>query len=192
VGVFGGGCQATSQNYVFSPLPTGWEDAQLEEPSTHLLLPGEEVTFHFPDGTHHTARIWEDGFITLPLVGSVKAEGKTLHELGKEVHDLYVPRFYKHWWMTGTLDQRVYHVGGQVKSPGRQLYIGATTVTKAIQSAGDFTNFAAKKRVKLTRADGQGIEVNCIKAAKEPALDLPVYPGDKIAVPQRTFWDSFW
>ena len=88
-------------------------------------------------------------------------------------------------------DTRVYSVGGQVRSPGRQVYVGATTVTKAIQSAGDFTDFAAGNRVQLTRADGKIILVNSVKAARDPSLDPPVYPGDKIVVSQQTFWDSF-
>jgi protein involved in polysaccharide export with SLBB domain len=106
------------------------------------------------------------------------------------VYELYVPRFYR----PGVIpvpDRRVYFVGGQVRSPCRQMYLGATTVTKAIQSASDFTDFAAKRRVELTRADGQKLVIDCERAARNPALDLPVYPGDKIVVPQRHLWDSF-
>jgi len=78
-----------------------------------------------------------------------------------------------------------------VRNPGRQVYIGATTVLKAIQSAGDFDDFAAKTRVEVTRTDGTFIKVNCIKAAKDPKLDLPIYPGDKINVPMRGLLDTF-
>ena len=99
-----------------------------------------------------------------------------------------MPDYYKRLTIIVTGEQRVYSVGGQVKAPGRQVYISATTVTKAIQSAGDFTDFAAKKRVKLTR-NGRTLTVDCVKAAKDPSLDLPVYPGDKIDVPQRGPFD---
>ena len=56
---------------------------------------------------------------------------------------------------------------------------------KAIASAGGFTDFANKKKVKLTRVDGRTQTVNCVKALDNPSLDLEVYPGDKIHVPRR-------
>ena len=141
--------------------------------------------------TPHEEHIKDDGTITLPLIGAVKAVGKTSGELQTEIHGLYVPTYYKRLTITVTGEQRVYYVGGQVRQPGRQVYIGKTTVTKAIQSAGDFTDFAAKTRVLLTRADGKTLTVNCIKAAKDPSLDLEVYPGDKIEVPLRDWRDIF-
>ena len=126
----------------------------------------------------------------MPLIGDVNAAGRTYAELNETVYELYVPRFYR----PGTFripDKRIYFVGGEVKSPGRQMYLGATTVTKAIQSAGDFTDSAAKRRVVLTRADGAKFVVDCEKATRNSSLDLLVYPGDKVDVPQRTFWDWF-
>lgn len=154
---------------------------------------GDQVTVKF-SGTvdqipPHEERIKDDGTITLPLIGAVKAAGKTPGDLQKEIHDLYVPDYYKRLTVTVTGEQRVYSVGGQVKAPGRQVYISATTVTKAIQSAGDFTDFAARRRVVLTRATGERLIIDCKKAAKDPALDLPVYPGDKIDVDQRGIGD---
>jgi len=160
------------------------------------LRVGDRVTVKFsgtPDQNlqTHEQVIKDDGTITLPYIGEVKAVGKTLGELQKEVHDRYVPDYYKRLTVNILGEQRVYYVGGQVRSPGRQMYIDATTVTKAIQSAGDFTDFAAKRRVELTRADGKKFIINCEKAAKDPSLDLPVYPGDKIHVPQRGIGEIF-
>lgn len=137
----------------------------------------------------HEERIKEDGNITMPLIGAIKAEGKTPGELQKAITAAYVPKFYKRLTVTVTTDRRIYYVGGQVRMPGRQEYLGPTTVTKAIQSAGDFTDFAAKTRVELTRANGKFVTVDCVKAAKDPSLDLPVFPGDKIHVPQRDWRD---
>lgn len=155
---------------------------------------GDLVTVKF-SGTietipSHEERIKSDGTITLPLIGAVKAAGRTPGELQTEIHDLYVDEYYKRLTVTVTSEQRVYYVGGQVRSPGRQVYLGATTVTKAIQSAGDFTDFAAKRRVELTRGDKR-LLIDCLKAAKDPSLDLPVFPGDKIHVDMRGLFDLF-
>ena len=83
---------------------------------------------------------------------------------------------------------RFYYVGGEVKRPGAQPYLGKTTVTKAIQSAGDFTDFAKKTKVQVIRADGTTLRVNFNKAIDEPSLDPPIYPGDKLHVPRRILW----
>jgi polysaccharide export outer membrane protein len=82
---------------------------------------------------------------------------------------------------------RFYSVGGEVRSPGRQVYISRLTVIKAIQSAGDFTDFAKKNKVQLTRVDGRSFIVDVTRALKNPKLDLEVYPGDTIHV-ERKIW----
>ena len=62
------------------------------------------------------------------------------------------------------------------------------TVLRAIDTGGGFTDFAAKKRVQLTRAGSKKvITVNCVRALTHPDLDLEVFPGDKIFVPKRWF-----
>ena len=60
------------------------------------------------------------------------------------------------------------------------------TVLKAIASAGGFTDFANKKKVKLTRVDGRTVYRQLRQGAgRDPELDLEVYPGDKIYVPRK-------
>ncbi len=135
----------------------------------------------------HSEPIKEDGTITLPYIGAVQAAGKTPGQLQNEIHNLYVPKYYVRLTVTVKSEDRVYYIGGEVKQPGRQLYVGETTVTKAIQSAGDFTDFANQRKVWLIRANGKRIKVNCNKAFENPSLDLPVYPGDQIQVPRRFF-----
>ena len=127
----------------------------------------------------------EDGTITLEHIKDIKAEGKTTGELQREIHDAYVPTFYKRLTVTVKTDRLLYYVQGQVRQSGRQEYLGATSVLKAIASAGDFTDFAKRRDVVVTRKDGTVLHVNCVKAAKNPALDIPIFPGDKILVQPR-------
>jgi protein involved in polysaccharide export with SLBB domain len=137
---------------------------------------------------HRTARqepIKEDGTITMPDIGHVQAAGKTAGELQNEIYNLYVPKLYRHLTVTVNTGDRVYYVTGEVKQPGRQLYAGQMTVTKAITTAGDFTDFANHKKVWLIRANGQRIKVNCDKALQDSSQDPPVYPNDQIQVPRR-------
>jgi len=152
---------------------------------------GDQVIVIFSDTSlqPHEERIKDDGTITLHLIGTVKAVGKSPGELQKEIQELYVPKYYQPGRLTITVksQERAYYVGGEVRNPNRYIYSGAITVTKAIQTAGDFTDFANMKKVRLTRADGKNITVNCKKAQEDATLDPPVFPGDKVHVPRR-FW----
>jgi polysaccharide export outer membrane protein len=132
--------------------------------------------------------IKEDGTITLPDIGRVKAVGKTIGELEDAIHDLYVPKVYLHLNVTvNTSSDRVYYISGEVKAPGRLIYAGPITVSKAITSAGDFTDFADRGDVILIRSNGDRFELNLnrIISGKDP--DPPVYPGDQIKVGRRIF-----
>lgn len=134
----------------------------------------------------HEEQIKGDGSITLPLVGTFQAAGKTTGELQKEIQKAY-SKYYVSMNVTVKAPERYYSVGGEVRSPKRDVYVGGTTVIKAIQSAGDFTEFARRNKVILTRANGKTLTVDCDKALRNPRLDLPVYPGDTIHVPRRYF-----
>ncbi len=152
---------------------------------------GETVNISFsgtPDQIlPHEEIIKEDGNITLSLIGSIRAVGKTAGELQNEIHDLYVPKYFVRLTVTVKPGDLVYYVRGEVRQPGRQLYVGEITVTKAIASAGDFTDFANHSNILLTRANGQRIKVNGDKALQDSSKDPHVYPGDQIVV-DRKIW----
>ena len=132
--------------------------------------------------------IKDDGTISLPYIGRVQAAGKTPGQLEDAIHDLYVPKYYTHLNVTvRTSNDRVYFVRGEVKNPGRMVYTGDITVSRAITSAGDFTDFADRTEVYLIRANGQRFKLNLkrILAGEDP--DPPVYPGDQIEVTRKIF-----
>jgi polysaccharide export outer membrane protein len=128
----------------------------------------------------------EDGTITLPYIDRIQAAGKTPGELEDYIQSLYVPAYFTHLSVTvKTTSDRVYFVRGEVHSPGRLIYVGPITVTKAITSAGDFTDFANHSAVYLIRSNGQRFKLNCDKILNGDAPDPPVFPGDQIEVKRR-------
>jgi len=182
------GCQTSPDPVVFSPIPGDGESASQIQTYSEILRVGELVVVKFsgvsaPPPTHEE-RIKEDGTITLPDVGAVTAINKTPGDLQKELTEAY-RKYYKNLVVTVVPQDRVYYVGGQVRTPGPKAYLGKTTVATAVQAAGDFTEFANKKKVSLTRPGQKPVRVNVIEALKDPAKDLPVYPGDRIDVPRR-------
>jgi protein involved in polysaccharide export with SLBB domain len=156
------------------------------------LQVGDAVTVTFadlppPQPTPFEVRIHDNGTITLLHNQEFKALGKTPGELEKDIWKCYVPRFYPYMTVTVTPTSatRFYYVDGEVMRRDRQVYISRITVLKAIASAGGFTDFANKRKVKLTRVNGRTSVINCIKAIDHPELDLEVFPGDRIWVPRR-------
>ena len=154
-----------------------------------VLRPNDLITVVFSGinnpPKNHEERIKEDGMLTLPLELRIRAEGKSVGQLQKEIHDLYVPDYYKMLTVTVNTENRFFYVSGEVRQPNRVLYSGEMTVTKAIAASGGFTDFGNKKKVRLIRANGQVVVVNCLEAQSRPELDLPVYPGDQVLVKRR-------
>jgi protein involved in polysaccharide export with SLBB domain len=195
------GCASSYDNPVFSenpvvpsPTMTGSPgDTASSEADAARFHRGETVVVTFSGLSQDletemppsTQIIKDDGTISLPYIGSVKAAGKTPGELQNAIQDLYVPKYFVRLTISVTSQDLVYYVGGEVNHPGVFQYLGQTTVTRAIKAAGDFTDFANRGKVWLIRASGQRIKVNCNEALEDPSQDPPVYPGDQIQVPRR-------
>jgi polysaccharide export outer membrane protein len=137
----------------------------------------------------HEEQIREDGYFNPPLLGrAIKAAGKSIGELQEELQKLYVPDYFKSATITVRRQDSYFFVGGEVKAPGQKPYLTEMTVLRAIQTAGDFTDFSKKTKVQVIRANGHKEKpVDCLKAIKDPKLDLPIFPGDQIIVPKRRF-----
>ena len=113
--------------------------------------------------------------------------GKTIGTLEQELEKEYVPRIYRTINVTIRTADRFYFVGGEVRQPSRQLYVGRITVTQAIQSAGDFTDFANQRKVRVIRANNKVQIVDCEAALEDPTKDALIYPGDRIVVDSKIF-----
>lgn len=191
------GCAGTPPTRAVA-VPPGAADAtnfvSSIQSGTEVLGVGDTVTVTYNDLPMLTppfeGQIKADGSITLMLNQKFTAAGKTRGELEQEIRKRYVPDYFKNMTVNVNVrsDTRLYYVGGEVRSPGGRMYISRITVLKAIQSAGDFTEFANRKKVKLTRADGsKPIIINVTKVLSDPTKDVEVFPGDTIHVPKK-FW----
>jgi protein involved in polysaccharide export with SLBB domain len=182
VGLMAGGCR--SSEAVYSDVPVAAYTGRIDSAADTLVLHvGDLVTIHLPDAAQpFEDRVKEDGTITLPLIGSIVVVGKTARELGKQLREKYARLGIV---IPAPREDFVYYVAGEVKSPGLQEYIGETTVTKAIQAAGDFTEFANKKKVKLIHPDGRYEVITDLLKAINPPHDPAVHPGDRIEVPRK-------
>ena len=135
----------------------------------------------------HEERVKEDGTITLTLIGSVKAEGKTPGQLQEAIRNRYVTNgFYTPSLnVTVKAPDRYFYVGGEVRGANKYSWVEGMTIVKAIQNAGYFTDYAKRTKVRITRQDGKTFTVDYDKAIVDPSRDVPIYPGDSITVPKK-------
>ncbi len=160
--------------------------------STQILKAEDLLTITFADLPIQVmpfeGRIKEDGTVTLILNQTFMAAGKTAGTLEKEIRERYVPKYFKYMTVTVKVAEgsRFYYVGGEVKSPGSKPYVARINILEAIQSAGDFSEYARRSGVVLYRA-GKKIPVDCKKAKTKPELNIEVLPNDRIEVPKSLF-----
>jgi polysaccharide biosynthesis/export protein VpsN len=160
------------------------------DPGADQLFRGDRITIVFSGPPNppppHVEQIRSDGYISPPLLpGSVQAAGRTIGDLQQELHQRYVPDYFRTLTITVKAEERFFFVGGHVISPGRQPYLSGMTLTKAIQVAGDFTIWAAKGNVQITRTDGRTEEHDVNAILRDPRLDPPIYPNDAVYVSRR-------
>lgn len=139
-----------------------------------------------------TRTVGPDGDIFLPLVGRVRAVGRTVDDITEELtarysHELVEPQI--------TVSIREYagmkvYVGGEVLSPGMRPYRGGLTVVQAIMDAGGFKTTASLSDVILIRKGPEGepvgskINVKDILHKAKFGKDVPLGPSDIIFVPR--------
>jgi polysaccharide export outer membrane protein len=147
------------------------------------------------DGESQHLRVNDNGELEVPYIGLVPASGKTCRELAYTIKGALEKEYYYHATVILAVDRvseksrgRVY-VYGSVKGQGPQeLPPDETyTVSKAIIRAGGFGDFANKRKVKVTRKNGQDFTVDLKRVIEEGRTDedLALQPDDQIYVPQR-------
>ncbi len=128
-----------------------------------------------------------DGFISLPMVGEVKADGKTPEELAAEIKQKLSP-FVQEPKVTVIVREvnssRVY-VTGEVARPGAYPLKGRTSLVQAIALAGGLSAFASDGILVIRNGENAGIPVRYSDLVTDGAsrTDFVLQPGDTVVVP---------
>jgi polysaccharide export outer membrane protein len=196
-----------------SPMPSIPKATQVDPPTTSTVMrtnsmtvlddkkrlgPNDFVSFRVVedrDNESQHLRVNDNGELEVPYIGLVPASGRTCRELAYSVKSLLEREYYYHATVIVAVDRvseksrgKVY-VYGNVKGQGPQEIPAdeTYTVSKAIIRAGGFGDFADKKKIKLSRKNGQTVIVNLKRVIEEGHTDedVVVQPDDQIYVPQR-------
>src|SRR5947208_3195037 len=147
------------------------------------------------DNESQHLRVNDNGELEVPYIGLVPASGRTCKELAYSVKSLLEREYYYHATVIIAVDRvseksrgKVY-VYGNVKGQGPQEIPAdeTYTVSKAIIRAGGFGDFANKRKVKVTRKNGQDFTIDLKRVIEEGRTDedMVLQPDDQIYVPQR-------
>lgn len=169
--------------------------------SQQKLGPGDRVTYRVIEDQDEprSLTITDSGDLEVPYLGLVHAAGKTSRQLAQEVKSMLERKLYYQASVIIAVElvnkSRVtgkVYVTGQVRNKGGyEIPAGETfTVSKAILSAGGFSDFSDKKHVRLIRKTGDGkqtLTINVLDVWEKGKLeeDLAVQPDDLIVVPAR-------
>ena len=143
--------------------------------------------------------ITDSGEVEVPLIGRVRASGRTCKELAEAIKPMLQREYFIHATVIIGLDSAsvksrgTVYVSGQVRSQG-PIEIPAEdrlTVSKAILKAGGFAEFSDNRKVKLVRSKADGkvetiiVDVDAILTKGQIDKDPVLQADDRIIVPRK-------
>lgn len=155
--------------------------------------------FNVPDLSREM-QVDASGRISMPLVGTVEASGKTAAELSKSIEAALRQRYVRNPEVTVNIKSsvsQVVTVDGQVVEPGLYPVTNQMTLMRAIASAKGMSEFARVNDVVILRTvDGRRMAGLYDVAAIRQGVydDPPIYANDVIVVgdsPQRRLFRDF-
>ncbi len=158
--------------------------AAASQPTTYRLGTGDKVrvTVFGEDDLSGEFVLDGSGFISMPLIGQVQANGLSTDELARSItaklEDGYLnePRV-----SVSVSTYRPFYIIGQVNKPGEYPYVNDMTVLNAVALAGGYTDYANESTV-YVRANGE-TEEHAMRADSTSRI----HPGDVVRVPKSAF-----
>jgi polysaccharide export outer membrane protein len=163
--------------YAAAPMPVAYD-------SGYRLGAGDKlrVVVYGQEGLTNTYAIDAAGSITMPLIGSVPARGRTPASLAAEITAKLRNGFIREPSVAVEIDSyRPFFILGEVAAPGQYPYVPNMTVESAVAIAGGFSPRAKRDRVTLTHSDGAGTSRYVVP------LGTALGPGDTVQVGERWF-----
>ena len=138
-------------------------------------------------------KVGKDGYIKVAFLDPIKAEGLTVIELEDKLQEAYVPDYYKDIQVSVLL-LSTYFVSGDVREPGEKGLGKGITLTRAIDAARGFTDFANRRNVKIFKTIGgkQVVRKYNLKRIEAGREDDPlIEPNDRIYVSRKSILGIF-
>jgi polysaccharide export outer membrane protein len=179
---------AYGRSYGMVPAPTAVAYAAAPMPAVHdaayRLDAGDRlrVVVYGQEGLTNTYAIDAGGAITMPLIGSVPARGRTPAGLASEITAKLRNGYIRDPSVAVEIESyRPFFILGEVAAPGQYPYVPNMSVESAVAIAGGFSPRALRDRVTLTHSDSSGSMRIVVP------LGTALSPGDTVLVGERWF-----
>lgn len=151
----------------FASLAQAWSSdaAVLSSKQTTSVLASEADDYLIGPGDVLDASVWKDealtrscvvrpdGFISFPLIGDVRAAGRTVSQLKADMEkkiEPYVPQATMSLEVKQVNSLLIYIIG-KVNAPGRFIMNANVDVLQALATAGGLNVFAKRNKIKIFR-----------------------------------------
>ena len=163
--------------YAAAPMPAAHDTAYRLDAGDKL-----RVVVYSQEGLTNTYAIDAGGSITMPLIGSVPARGRTPAGLAAEISAKLRNGYIRDPSVAVEIETyRPFFILGEVAAPGQYPYVPNMSVESAVAIAGGFSPRAQRDRVTLTHSDNAGSNRAVVP------LGTPLSPGDTVLVGERWF-----
>ncbi len=174
-----------------APAPTyNWK---AENALGYRVGPGDVVKINVwkHDELSQQVTVRPDGALTMPLIGDVKAEGKTVEEIaadvGGRVHKYFQDQPPVTVQIAEVRSYKVYVVG-EVQRGGEFTPNHQITALQGLALAGGFTRFANTDRIIIVRKDARGerripFDYSAVVEKGDLQQNLALQSGDTVIVP---------
>ena len=140
------------------------------------------VVVYGQEGLTNTYAIDAAGSITMPLIGTVPARGRTPAGLAAEISAKLRNGYIRDPSVAVEIDSyRPFFILGEVAAPGQYPYVPNMSVESAVAIAGGFSPRAKRDSVTLTHSDAAGSTRVVVP------LGTALSPGDTVLVNERWF-----
>ena len=166
--------------------------ASSQETSPYLIGATDVLNIYVwkePDLTQDVT-VLPDGNITFPLIGEIRAQGRTVTELKKDISDKlkdYVTAPEVTVVVRQVNSRRIYTLG-KLNTPGIYPLVPDMTVLQALSTAGGLAEWADEKNIRVIRREG-GKEIQYrfnykeFIGGKNIEQNILLKPNDTIVVP---------
>jgi polysaccharide biosynthesis/export protein len=163
--------------YATAPMPVAYDVAYRLDAGDKL-----RVVVYGQEGLTNSYAIDAGGAITMPLIGSVPARGRTPAELASAITARLRSGYIRDPSVAVEIESyRPFFILGEVAAPGQYPYVPNMSVESAVAIAGGFSPRARRDRVTLTHTDASGSSRYVVP------LGTPLGPGDTVFVGERWF-----
>ena len=163
--------------YAAAPMPVRYDTAYRLDAGDRL-----RVVVYGQEGLTNTYAIDAGGSITMPLIGSLPARGRTPAGLAADITARLRNGFIREPSVAVEIEAyRPFFILGEVAAPGQYPYVPNMTVESAVAIAGGFSPRALRDRVTLTHTDASGSSRIVVP------LGTAISPGDTVLVGERWF-----